>query len=608
MPSHLPSSARRAVLAPLDPRGRVAEVERRLSDAIRVGVFGDGDQLPRRGGAGGAAGRGDRHPARGARGAAAHGAGGDAARSQRRHVRARAGRGGARAAARAARRAERGRAARPRRPPRGDRGRGGGARGRAGVGGRPRAAGAARRAAGGRRDRRRAARRRRALPRRDGGDDALAPADARGDGAADRGGRARLARRRRGRRRPRAGRPPRDPRRGPRARRGGRARADGRARGRGDGGGRRAPPRARGLAPRGDAARHDGGAAHAARRRPRAARAPRRDAPRRARPRPRRARGRVRLRRRRCARPCSRCPPSRGARISRPCARSSTRRSRASRCSPARAWSSPPARSPTRRAGSSGGAACRAARPCSWTRRSTPAIPTSTTTRRAEWFTTPRDTGERWIAGPFVDHSGTNEHILTLTLPVVRDGAFLGVAGADIAVGAIEAVGGAALAAVAGEAALVNHRGRIIATNTPRRLVGTLWRRASTTSRSATRGCSGACSSPGDGGPSHAARCGACRTPLAEGYGLPHHRAEGTTAGGRVNRRRTRMVAPWDGPPSVAILLPSQQPPNLRKERTAMTSTLRRLTRAVAGVAYDTPPRVPARSTPPPRSTTTAPG
>ena len=93
----------------------------------------------------------------------------------------------------------------------------------------------------------------------------------------------------------------------------------------------------------------------------------------------------------------------------------------------------------------------------------------------AEWFTTPRDTGERWVAGPFVDHSGTNEHILTLTLPVVRGDAFLGVAGADIAVGAIEAVGGAALAAVAGEAALVNHRGRIIATNTPRRLVGTLW-------------------------------------------------------------------------------------------------------------------------------------
>ena len=93
---------------------------------------------------------------------------------------------------------------------------------------------------------------------------------------------------------------------------------------------------------------------------------------------------------------------------------------------------------------------------------------------RAEWYTTPRDTGERWIAGPFVDHSGTNEHILTLTLPVVRDGRFLGVAGADLAVGAIEAIAGAALAAIDADAAVLNHRGRVIATNTPRWMVGTL--------------------------------------------------------------------------------------------------------------------------------------
>ena len=104
-----------------------------------------------------------------------------------------------------------------------------------------------------------------------------------------------------------------------------------------------------------------------------------------------------------------------------------------------------------------------------------PADPDFYDYEQAEWFTTPRDTGERWIAGPFLDHSGTNEHILTLTLPVVRDGAFLGVAGADIGVGRIEAIGGTALAALDAEAALVNHRGRIIATNTSRRLVGTLW-------------------------------------------------------------------------------------------------------------------------------------
>ena len=93
----------------------------------------------------------------------------------------------------------------------------------------------------------------------------------------------------------------------------------------------------------------------------------------------------------------------------------------------------------------------------------------------AEWFTTPRDTGTRWIAGPFVDHSGTNEHILTLTLPVVRDGRFLGVAGADIAVGSIERIAGPALAAAGADAVLLNHRGRVIATNTSRWPVGVLW-------------------------------------------------------------------------------------------------------------------------------------
>jgi GntR family transcriptional repressor for pyruvate dehydrogenase complex len=93
----------------------------------------------------------------------------------------------------------------------------------------------------------------------------------------------------------------------------------------------------------------------------------------------------------------------------------------------------------------------------------------------AEWFTTPRDTGERWVAGPFVDYSGTNEHIFTLTLPIAGPDGFLGVAGADLAVGAVEAILGPGLAAIGGEAVVVNQRDRVIASNTPRWLVGTLW-------------------------------------------------------------------------------------------------------------------------------------
>jgi DNA-binding FadR family transcriptional regulator len=94
---------------------------------------------------------------------------------------------------------------------------------------------------------------------------------------------------------------------------------------------------------------------------------------------------------------------------------------------------------------------------------------------RAEWFTTPHETGERWVAGPFVDYSGTNEHIFTLTLPVTGPDGFLGVAGADLAVGEVEAIVGPALAAVGADAVVVNHRNRVIASNTPRWLVGTLW-------------------------------------------------------------------------------------------------------------------------------------
>jgi hypothetical protein len=94
---------------------------------------------------------------------------------------------------------------------------------------------------------------------------------------------------------------------------------------------------------------------------------------------------------------------------------------------------------------------------------------------RAEWFTTPRDTGERWVAGPFVDYSGTNEHIFTLTLPVTGPHGFLGVAGADLVVGEVEAIVGPSLGAIPADAVVVNQRNRVIASNTPRWLVGTLW-------------------------------------------------------------------------------------------------------------------------------------
>jgi GntR family transcriptional regulator, transcriptional repressor for pyruvate dehydrogenase complex len=92
----------------------------------------------------------------------------------------------------------------------------------------------------------------------------------------------------------------------------------------------------------------------------------------------------------------------------------------------------------------------------------------------AEWFTRPRVGGGRCVTGPFVDFSGTEEHIFTLTVPVTDGDAFLGVAGADLAVGVVEAIAAPPLRALADDAALVNDRGRVIAANGPGWLTGTL--------------------------------------------------------------------------------------------------------------------------------------
>ena len=56
----------------------------------------------------------------------------------------------------------------------------------------------------------------------------------------------------------------------------------------------------------------------------------------------------------------------------------------------------------------------------------------------ADWFELPRASGRRQIAGPFVDHACTGEYSITLTVPVLRDEEFLGVAAADILVSSIE--------------------------------------------------------------------------------------------------------------------------------------------------------------------------
>lgn len=57
----------------------------------------------------------------------------------------------------------------------------------------------------------------------------------------------------------------------------------------------------------------------------------------------------------------------------------------------------------------------------------------------AEWFDIPRRSGRRHIVGPYVDVHGTGRYVLTFTMPVEADGAFLGVVGADVPAARLEA-------------------------------------------------------------------------------------------------------------------------------------------------------------------------
>ena len=91
-----------------------------------------------------------------------------------------------------------------------------------------------------------------------------------------------------------------------------------------------------------------------------------------------------------------------------------------------------------------------------------------------DWFAIPRETGERACAGPYVDYLCSDEYSLTLSVPVLRDGRFLGVAAADVYLRHFEAAVLPLLRRLPGPAALVNARGRVAASTDARHLAGAL--------------------------------------------------------------------------------------------------------------------------------------
>jgi hypothetical protein len=105
-----------------------------------------------------------------------------------------------------------------------------------------------------------------------------------------------------------------------------------------------------------------------------------------------------------------------------------------------------------------------------------------------DWFTSPRRAGRPYVYGPYIDFSGADRYVVTMTVPVTDasspdQGAagehaagereFLGVAGADIRMSHLEPELLAILRSVPVPAVLVTAERRVVAANTPHWISGT---------------------------------------------------------------------------------------------------------------------------------------
>lgn len=92
------------------------------------------------------------------------------------------------------------------------------------------------------------------------------------------------------------------------------------------------------------------------------------------------------------------------------------------------------------------------------------------------WYTVPERTGRRHVTGPYVDYLCTDDYTLTFTAPVLVQGRFVGVAGADVYARTVERRLAEPLHEVPGPAALVNAQGRVVAGNEDAPVTGDLLR------------------------------------------------------------------------------------------------------------------------------------
>lgn len=84
--------------------------------------------------------------------------------------------------------------------------------------------------------------------------------------------------------------------------------------------------------------------------------------------------------------------------------------------------------------------------------------------RRLEWYRVPEATGQRHVAGPFVDYLCSNEITMTSAVPLTLDGAFAGVICADVLVATLERE---LLPQLGAGATLLSSAGRVIVSADP---------------------------------------------------------------------------------------------------------------------------------------------
>lgn len=90
-----------------------------------------------------------------------------------------------------------------------------------------------------------------------------------------------------------------------------------------------------------------------------------------------------------------------------------------------------------------------------------------------EWFQGARAGAPRTAFGPYVDYTGAGAYVVTASVPVTYRGEFLGVAGADITLAALEPRLLAIVADARPGTVVLNAERRVLAANTPRFVVGT---------------------------------------------------------------------------------------------------------------------------------------